>query len=131
MASALPVRARGGQIYHTVDANQADLNMSTVDAKGRLALRRPASRMGWASGQDLALTLRDGVVLFSLSQHPTHARAGVVALDSRWRVLLPYGIRVQIGWEPAVRLMVLVAPIDGFVAALPVSRVAAALLGSP
>jgi bifunctional DNA-binding transcriptional regulator/antitoxin component of YhaV-PrlF toxin-antitoxin module len=70
-------------------------------------------------------------VLFSLSQHPIHARAGVVALDRRWRILLPYGIRVQIGWEPAVRLMVLVAPIDGFVAALPVTRIAAALLGNP
>jgi hypothetical protein len=131
MASVLPVRARGGQIYSTVEANEADLHMSTVDTKGRLALRRPASSMGWASGQDLALTLRDGVVLLSHSQHAAHARAGVVALDSRWRVLLPYGIRVQIGWEPAVRLMILADPIDGFVAALPVSRVAAALLRSP
>jgi hypothetical protein len=54
-----------------------------------------------------------------------------VVLDSRFRVLLPYFIRVQNNWEPGVRLMVLAAPVHGLLAALPIARVAAALLGNP
>jgi hypothetical protein len=50
-------------------------------------------------------------------------------LDSRFRVLLPYFIRVQHNWEPGVRLMVLAAPVEGMLAALSVARIAAALLG--
>jgi hypothetical protein len=54
-----------------------------------------------------------------------------VVLDSRFRVLLPYFMRVQNNWEPGVRLMVLAAPVHGVLAALPMARVAAGLLGNP
>ena len=54
-----------------------------------------------------------------------------VVLDSRFRVLLPYFIRIRNDWEPGVRLMVLAAPVEGVLAALPVARVAAALLANP
>jgi hypothetical protein len=56
--------------------------------------------------------------------------AMAVVLDSRFRVLLPYFIRVQKNWEPGVRLMVLAAPVQGVLAALPMARVAAALLSN-
>jgi hypothetical protein len=54
-----------------------------------------------------------------------------VVLDSRFRVLLPYFIRVQNNWAPGLRLMVLAAPVHGVLAALPMARVAAAVLGAP
>jgi len=88
--------------------------------------------MGWAPGQELALTVRDGVVRLAAAAHPAQTRPRVaVVLDSRWRVLLPYGIRVLRGWEPGIRLMVLAAPVEGVVAALAVSRVVSAFMGSP
>jgi hypothetical protein len=41
-----------------------------------------------------------------------------VVLDSRFRVLFPYFMRVQNNWEPGVRLMVLAAaPVEGFATA--------------
>jgi hypothetical protein len=130
LASALPVRA-GASVDPTLAANEADLFMSTVDAKGRLALRGPASTMGWTTGQELWLTRRHGGLL--LSQLPDSNRVGAMAvvLDSRFRVLLPYFIRIQNDWEPGVRLMVLAAPVAGALAALSVARVAAALLANP
>jgi hypothetical protein len=130
MATALPVRA-GSLSRPTLDAKEGDLFMSTVDAKGRLALRGPASTMGWTTGQNLFLTRRDGGLLLSRSPDPTRIRACVVVLDTRCRVLLPYFIRIQNGWKPGVRLMILAAPVEGVLAALPVARVAAALLGNP
>ena len=129
-SAALPVRA-GTQIRATFDASEGDLFMSTVDAKGRLALRGPASAMGWMTGQTLSLTRRDGALLLSRSPDPTRILVCAVVLDSRCRVLLPYFIRIQNNWEPGVRLIVLAAPVEGVLAALPVSRVAAALLGNP
>ena len=130
MASALPARA-DSEFRPILGPNEADLHMSTVDAKGRLALRGPASTMGWTTGQNVWLTSRDGGLLLSRSPHPTGIYAGAVALDSRCRVLLPYFIRIQNDWKAGVRLMVLAAPVEGVLAALPVSRVAAALLGNP
>jgi len=106
-----------------------DLHVSTVDDQGRLALRGTAQTMGWSAGQDLALTAQDGVVRLSLPEDPVRSRCGIViALDSRWRVLLPYGLRVYSGWHPGIRLMVLAAPIEGTAAALAVARIASALL---
>jgi hypothetical protein len=87
--------------------------------------------MGWATGQELWLTRRHGGLL--LSRLPdSHCVAAIgVVLDSRFRVLLPYFMRVQNNWEPGVRLMVLAAPVHGVLAVLPMARVAAALLGNP
>jgi hypothetical protein len=87
--------------------------------------------MGWSPGQDLALAVSDGILRLSPPMHPTQTRSGIaVALDSRWRVLLPYGIRVHNGMELGIRLMVLAIPIEGVAAAVPVSRVVSAFLGS-
>ena len=130
MAAALPVRA-SSPIRPTLAAKEGDIFMSTVDAKGRLALLGPASTMGWTTGQNLCLTRRDGGLLLSRSPEPTRMRADVVVLDSRCRVLLPYFIRIQNDWKAGVRLMVLAAPVEGVLATLPVARVAAALLGNP
>jgi len=130
IAPALPPRA-SGEIRPCADATYADLHVSTMDGHGRPALRGPALAMGWAPGQDLALTVRDGILRLSSPIHSTQTRCGVtVVLDSRWRVLLPYGIRVHSGWELGIRLIVLAIPIEGIAAALPVSRVVSAFLGS-
>jgi hypothetical protein len=68
--------------------------------------------------------------LLSSPIQPAQPRSGVtVVLDSRWRLLLPYGIRVHSGLEFGIRLIVLAAPIEGLAAALPVSRVVSAFLG--
>ena len=128
MASALPVRA-GRQIRPTLDAYEADLFVSTVDANTRRALRGPTATMRWTTGQNLWLTRRDGIVLLSHSPDPTRARTVAVVLDSRCRVLLPYFIRIQNNWKPGVRLMLVAAPVEGVAAALPVSRVVSAFLG--
>jgi len=129
--AALPVRVNAPTDPATLAPNEADLFISTVDPQGRLALRGPASTMGWTTGQELWLARRHGGLLFSrlADSHPVAAMA--VILDSRFRVLLPYFMRVQNNWEPGVRLMVLAAPVHGVLAALPVARVAAALLGNP
>ena len=131
MASALPARVSAPTDPATRAPNEADLFMSTVDAQGRLALRGPASTMGWTTGQELWLTRRLEGLLFSRLPDSKRVDAMAIVLDRRFRVLLPYFIRVQDHWEPGVRIMVLAAPVQGVLAALPMARVAAALLGNP
>jgi hypothetical protein len=129
IASELSVRSNG-QIRHWIDGNDADLHVSTMDAHGRLPLRGPALRMGWSPGQDLALVVRDGVLRLFPPIQPAQPGSGVtVVLDSRWRLLLPYGIRIHSGLEFGIRLIVLAAPMEGLAAALPVSRVVSAFGG--
>jgi hypothetical protein len=53
------------------------------------------------------------------TEKPAQPRSGVtVVLDSRWRLLLPYGIRVHSGPGFGIRLIVLAAPIEGLAATL-------------
>ncbi len=130
VAQAHPVRANG-DIRPCTDATYADLHVSTVDGQGRLALRGPALAMGWSPGQDLVLGIHDGILRLSCPLHPAQNRSGaIVVLDSRWRVCLPYGIRVHTGVEHGIRLMVLAIPAEGVAAAVPVSRVVSAFVGS-
>ena len=129
--AALPMRVNAPTDPATLAPNEADLFMATVDPQGRLALRGPASTMGWTTGQELWLTRRHGGLIFSRLPDSHCVAAMAVVLDSRFRVLLPYFMRVQNNWEPGVRLMVLAAPVHGVLAALPKARVAAALLGNP
>jgi hypothetical protein len=129
-AQALPARANG-DIRPCTDVTYADLHVSTMDGQGRLALRGPALAMGWSPGQDLALGIHDGMLHLSSPLLPAHAGSGVtVVLDSRWRVLLPYGIRIHTSMEVGIRLMILAIPTEGIAAAVPVSRVVSAFLGS-
>ena len=129
-AQALPVRANG-DIRPCTDATCTDLHVSTMDDQGRLALRGPALAMNWSPGQDLALGIHDGMLHLSSPLHPAHTGSGVtVVLDSRWRVLLPYGIRIHTSMEVGIRLMILAIPAEGIAAAVPVSRVVSAFLGS-
>jgi hypothetical protein len=129
IAPELSVRSNG-EIRHWIDGNDADLHVATMDAHGRLPLRGPALRMGWSPGQDLVVVVRDGVLRLSSPTQPAQSRSGVtVVLDSRRRLLLPYGIRVHSGLKFGTRLIVLAAPIEGLAAALPVTRVVTAFLG--
>jgi hypothetical protein len=112
-----------------MDTGPADLHVSTVDDQGRLALRGPALTMGWMPGQELALNIRDGGLRLSTRDHRTPTGSAVgVTLDSRFRVLLPYGIRIHGGWRSGIRVMVLAVPVEGVVAALSVPRVVSAFL---
>jgi len=87
--------------------------------------------MGWAPNSALTLTIRDGVVLLSIRTGRDVGLSGLgAALDNRWRVRLPYGIRVSSALSSGTRLMVVTAPVEGVVAALPVSRVVSALIQS-
>jgi hypothetical protein len=107
----------------------ADLHVSTVDNQGRLALGGPALTMGWMPGEDLALSIRDGGIRLSAqTQRNSTSSALGVTLDSRCRLLLPFGIRVHGGWMAGIRVMVLAVPIEGIVAALSVPRVVSAFL---
>ena len=129
--AALPVRVNAQTDPATLAPNEADLFISTVDPQGRLALRGPTSTMGWTTGQELFLARRHGGLLLSRLPDSHCVAAMAVVLDSRFRVLLPYFIRVQNNWAPGLRLMVLAAPVHDVLAALPMARVAAALLGNP
>ena len=129
--AALPVPADAPTDPGTLNPNEADLFISTVDPQGRLALRGPTSTMGWTTGQELFLARRHGGLLLSRLPDSHRVAAMAVVLDSRFRVLLPYFMRIQNNWEPGVRLMVLATPVHGVLAVLPMARVAAALLGNP
>ena|ERR1700733_12410596 len=131
LASALPARAGAPTGPNTLTPNEADVFTSTVDTKGRLALRGPALTMGWTTGQELWLSRREGGLLLSRLPHSDCFHAIAVVLDSRCRLVLPYFIRVQNNWPSGIRLMVLAVPGEGMMAALPVARLAAALLGNP
>lgn len=86
--------------------------------------------MGWERNHPLTLTIRDGVVLLSMRTGRDVGLSGLAAaLDNRWRVRIPYGIRVSSALSPGSRLMVVTAPADGVVAVVPVSRVVSALAG--
>ncbi len=117
-APELSVRANG-EFRQWTDGNDADLHVSTMDTHGRLPLRGPALAMGWSPGQDLTLVVADGVLRLSSPLQPAQTRSGVtVVLGSRWRLLLPYGIRAHSGLEFGIRLIVLAAPMEGLAAAL-------------
>jgi hypothetical protein len=87
--------------------------------------------MGWTMGQELWLSLRDGGLLLSQLPHSHCSCAMAAVLDGRCGVVLPYFVRVRNNWLSGIRLMVLAIPGEGMMAALPVARVAAALLGNP
>jgi hypothetical protein len=131
MAPDISLAARMVDEVHSAatESAPADLHVSTVDDQGRLALRGPALTMGWAPGEELALTIRDsGIRLSTLTKQTRTGSAATVTLDSRFRVLLPYGIRVHGGWRSGIRVMVLAVPVEGIVAALSVPRVVSAFL---
>jgi hypothetical protein len=103
-----------------------DLQLATVDPKGRIPLRRAAATVGWAAGSSVALSLHDGVLRFM----PAGPTGGVdLALDGRLRVQLPYGVRATTVFRPGVRLIVLAAPADRVVAAAPLAGLIDRFLG--
>lgn len=127
IAKTLPARAPGATFPSV--RTLPDLQVATLDAQGRLALRSAATTMCWQPNDPVTLTVHDGVLRLT---DPTISMAGLaVLLDSRCRVQLPYGIRTATGLEPGARLMIVAAPHEGVVAALAVSRVVAAFAARP
>jgi hypothetical protein len=111
-----------GQLALTVD-----LQVVTMDAKGRVPLRRAAGTMGWIPGSHVALSLHDSVLRLS---HDVSRGTGIdLTLDRRLRVQLPFGVRVTTAFRPGTRLIVLAVHDDGVVAAAPLSGVIDRLLG--
>lgn len=103
-----------------------DLQLATVDPKGRIPLRRAAATVGWVAGSSVALSLHDGV----LRLVPTGPAGGVdLVLDGRLRVQLPYGVRATTAFRPGVRLIVLAAPADRVVAVAPLAGLIDRFLG--
>jgi hypothetical protein len=103
-----------------------DLQLATIDPKGRIPLRRAAATVGWVAGSNVAISLHDGVLRLASPGPP----GGVeLVLDGRLRVQLPYGVRATTAFRPGVRLIVLVAPADRVVAAAPLSGLINRLLG--
>lgn len=98
-----------------------DLQLVTVDAEGRVPLRRAAGSLGWAAGFRVVLSVHDGVLRLS----PDLVRgAGIdLVLDGRLRVQLPYGVRVTTAFRPGTRLIVLTAHEARVVATAPLSSV--------
>jgi hypothetical protein len=75
---------------------------------------------GTSPGHDLTLVVGDGALRLSSPLQPAQPRSGVrVVVDSRWRLLLLYGIGVHRGPEFGIRLTVLAAPTEALAAALP------------
>lgn len=107
----------------------ADLHVATVDCDGRAWLRLSARLLGWAPGQRLSMTVRDGVVLAS---GEAIGDTGIAAaLDDRSRVRVPLGIRAMAGINTEMRVLVVTVPSDRSVAILPVHRVLAAFGVAP
>lgn len=117
----------GNSIVVGQPAPSVDLQLVTVDAKGRVPLRRAAATMGWVPGAEVALTLSDGVL--RLSRHIGRGVGIDLTLDGRLRVQVPYGVRVTTAFRSGTRLVVLAAPDDGMVVAAPLSGLIDRLLG--
>lgn len=116
--SALPVSER-----------PADLHVGTVDPQGRLRFRRPAQVMGWPPHHRVALEVQGTVV--RLADSHDASRGIAVSLDSRCRLLVPYGLRPITGFRPGARVLVVAVPDEGRVAVLPVREVVAAFVRDP
>lgn len=88
--------------------------------------------MSWPPRQRLNLVVEDHVLRLSDPLDPsTTEPAGVaIALDERFRVVLPYGMRVTAGFQSSQRLIVLTIRHQGIVAALPVAQLVEALIGA-
>ena len=101
-----------------------DLRVATVDPMGWVWVRLSARLVGWAPGQMLTMTVRDGVVHMS---GDAAGEAGIPAeLDHRHRVRVRSGLRAMVGFHPGMRVLVVTVPSEGSIAVLPVDRVAAA-----
>lgn len=109
----------------TASERPADLHVGTVDPQGRLRLRRPAQVMGWPPHHRVSLAVQGTIVRLA----DGHASTGLAAsLDSRCRILVPFGLRPVTGFQPGARVLVLAAPDEGRVAVLPVRDVVAAFM---
>jgi hypothetical protein len=106
-----------------------DLQLVTVDPRGRVPLRRSAVFLGWAIEERVTMEVDGGAIRLSPSNHRS---VGVdVSLDRRLRFQLPHGIRLTTRFRPGVRLVVLAVREHGIVAAAPLSDLIDRLVRQP
>lgn len=104
-----------------------DLQLVTIDAAGRIPLRRATTTTGWEAATRLWLTVHDGVLW--LSSESGRAAGVDLILDRRLRLQLPYGLRLTSPFRTGTRLVVLAVGDGGTVAAAPLARVLERFLG--
>lgn len=107
-----------------LDDAAVELQVATMEGQGRVRLAKIASRMGWSARSALVLVVQDGVIrLLDADTLPQHQHRGIgIALDSRLRLQLPFGVRTSLGLDPGTRLILLGAPGSGTLAGIPVSH---------
>lgn len=122
-ASLSPARATL-QPTARIEDSTVELQVATMEIQGRVRLAKIASRMGWTARSALVLGVQDGIIrLLDAAALPQHHHRGIgVALDTRLRLQLPFGIRTALGLDPGTRLILLGAPAEGTLAGIPVSH---------
>lgn len=106
------------------DDAAVELQVATMESQGRVRLAKIASRMGWSARSALVLTVQDGIIrLVDAEALPQRQYRGIgIALDSRLRLQLPFGVRTSLGLHSGTRLILLGAPSSGTLAGIPVSH---------
>lgn len=105
-----------------------DLEIGTMDRDGRLVVHAAATALGWLPGETLRMRVEKGIVHVS---DVGGRQAGLhVGLDGRFRVSVPYGIRVLTGLLPGTRVMIATATGARLIAVIPLSTVLDLLTGA-
>jgi hypothetical protein len=107
-----------------LDDAGVELQVATMEGQGRVRLAQIARRMGWSARSTLVLAVQDGIIrVVDVEAFPHVQGRGIgIALDSRLRLQLPFGIRTSLGLQPGTRLILLGAPSEGTLAGIPVSH---------
>jgi hypothetical protein len=115
-----------------LDDTGVELQVATMEGQGRVRLAQIARRMSWTAQSALVLAVQDGIIrILDVEAFPQVQRRGVgIALDSRLRLQLPFGIRTSLGLQPGTRLILLGAPSAGTLAGIPVSHFVEQLIAS-
>lgn len=112
--------ARGLPLPHLVRSVKPQATICTVtsvDANGRLADRRPLQALGWFAGHAVDVTGRDTAITV------TARRGGRWAISRQGHLVLPPSVRRSCGLGTGHRLLVLAYPNRGMLAAYTMSAV--------